>query len=120
MRVGIILPSLPNYSETFFKNKILGLEKLGHSVSLYVNTNSSSNANLLLPKSISVNAQPNVKNKIKLLEGIYSEQKLLIYEGEKLKDNITLSIYNIKNDRAKVYDYKREQNIEFKFILNSF
>jgi len=67
MRVGIILPSLPNYSETFFKNKILGLEKLGHSVSLYVNTNSSSNANLLLPKSISVNAQPNVKNKIKLL-----------------------------------------------------
>jgi len=67
MRVGIILPSLPNYSETFFKSKILGLEKLGHSVSLYVNTNSSYNANLLLPKSISVNVQPNVKNKIKLL-----------------------------------------------------
>jgi len=67
VNIGVILPNLPNYSETFFQNQILGLEKLGHLVSLYVNTKSSSNANLFLPESISVNTQPNVKNKINLL-----------------------------------------------------
>ena len=65
-KIVIILPNLPNYSETFFQNQILGLEKLGYLVSLYVNTKSNSNANLLLPESISVYTQPNVKNKIKL------------------------------------------------------
>ena len=66
-KIGVVLPNLPNYSETFFQNQILGLEKLGYLVSLYVNTKSNSNANLLLPESIAVYTQPNVKNKIKLL-----------------------------------------------------
>ena len=65
-KIGVILPNLPNYSETFFQNQILGLEKLGYLVSLYVNTKSNSNANLLLPESISVYTQPNVENKINL------------------------------------------------------
>ena len=65
-KIGVILPNLPNYSETFFQNQILGLEKLGYLVSLYVNTRSNSNANLLLPESISVYTQPNVENKINL------------------------------------------------------
>ena len=74
VKIGVILPKLPNYSETFFQNQILGLEKLGHLVSLYVNTKSSSNANLFLPESISVNTQPNVKNKINLLFLIRNRQ----------------------------------------------
>jgi len=37
MKIGIVLPALPAYSETFFRNKILGLQKHGHEVVLFVN-----------------------------------------------------------------------------------
>lgn len=37
MKIGIVLPALPAYSETFFSNKILGLQKHGHEVVLFVN-----------------------------------------------------------------------------------
>lgn len=37
MKIGLVLPALPAYSETFFKNKILGLQKNGHEVVLFVN-----------------------------------------------------------------------------------
>ena len=37
MKIGIVLPATPGYSETFFTNKIKGLESHGHTVVLYVN-----------------------------------------------------------------------------------
>lgn len=37
MKIGLVLPALPAYSETFFSNKILGLKKNGHEVVLFVN-----------------------------------------------------------------------------------
>lgn len=37
MRIGLVLPNIPAYSETFFLNKIKGLESSGHSVILFVN-----------------------------------------------------------------------------------
>lgn len=37
MKIGLVLPALPAYSETFFRNKILGLQKHGHEVVLFVN-----------------------------------------------------------------------------------
>lgn len=37
MRIGLVLPSTPAYSETFFSNKIKGLEENGFSVVLFVN-----------------------------------------------------------------------------------
>lgn len=37
MKIGLVLPALPAYSETFFSNKILGLQKKGHEVVLFVN-----------------------------------------------------------------------------------
>jgi colanic acid/amylovoran biosynthesis glycosyltransferase len=37
MRIGIVLPSLPGYSETFFQNKIKGLMENGHEVILFIN-----------------------------------------------------------------------------------
>ena len=36
MRVGFILPSLPNYSETFIHSKINGVLHHGFEVSLFV------------------------------------------------------------------------------------
>lgn len=40
MRIGIVLPSVPAYSETFFINKIKGLEKSGFSVVVLTNNSS--------------------------------------------------------------------------------
>ena len=37
MRIGLVIPSVPAYSETFFSNKIKGLEENGFSVVLFVN-----------------------------------------------------------------------------------
>jgi glycosyltransferase involved in cell wall biosynthesis len=37
MKIGIVLPSLPGYSETFFRNKISGLQQHGATVILFVN-----------------------------------------------------------------------------------
>ncbi|MBK5214591.1 MAG: glycosyltransferase family 4 protein [Flavobacteriaceae bacterium] len=37
MRIGLVLPSIPAYSETFFTNKIKGLEAHGHTVVIFVN-----------------------------------------------------------------------------------
>ncbi len=36
MTIGLVLPAVPGYSETFFKNKILGLQSYGHDVVLFV------------------------------------------------------------------------------------
>ncbi|WP_348799493.1 glycosyltransferase family 4 protein [Flavobacterium adhaerens] len=38
MKIGIVLPAAPGYSETFFTNKIKGLQANGHEVVLFVNT----------------------------------------------------------------------------------
>src|SRR5688572_7551613 len=37
MRIGLVLPAIPAYSETFFTNKIKGLEAHGHTVVIFVN-----------------------------------------------------------------------------------
>src|SRR5690554_4383282 len=43
MKIGLVLPNLPAYSETFFRNKILGLQQNGHQVILFVNNSDSKN-----------------------------------------------------------------------------
>lgn len=43
MIIGIVLPSLPGYSETFFRNKILGLQQEGVEVILFVNDSKGQN-----------------------------------------------------------------------------
>lgn len=39
MRIGLVLPAVPAYSETFFVNKIKGLQSHGHEVVLFIHTN---------------------------------------------------------------------------------
>ena len=38
MKIGIVLPASPGYSETFFTNKIKGLQEHGYNVVLFVNS----------------------------------------------------------------------------------
>ncbi len=39
MKIGLVLPSVPGYSETFFRSKISGLQANGFEVVLFVNKN---------------------------------------------------------------------------------
>ncbi|MFN4198449.1 MAG: hypothetical protein ACK4FS_05415, partial [Flavobacterium sp.] len=43
MKIGLVLPALPAYSETFFRNKIQGLVQSGHEVFVFVNHLSTQN-----------------------------------------------------------------------------
>ena len=44
MKIGLVLPATPGYSETFFTNKIKGLQKHGHTGVLFVNSNTGNSA----------------------------------------------------------------------------
>ena len=65
MRVGFILPSLPNYSETFFQSKISGLVQNGYIITLFINKNAKEK--LTLHESVKIYLQPDVNKKIRLL-----------------------------------------------------
>lgn len=41
MKIGIVLPSAPGYSETFFTSKIKGLDAHGHTIVLFINSNTN-------------------------------------------------------------------------------
>ncbi|REE81984.1 colanic acid/amylovoran biosynthesis glycosyltransferase [Lutibacter oceani] len=43
MKIGLVLPKVPAYSETFFLNKIKGLQKNGHTVIVFANSTEKSN-----------------------------------------------------------------------------
>ena len=65
MRVGFILPSLPNYSETFFQSQISGLVQNGYIITLFINKNAKEK--LTLHESVKIYLQPDVNKKIRLL-----------------------------------------------------
>lgn len=67
MRIGLVLPSLPGYSETFFKNKIKGLKENGHEVILYINNPSSNKKTYNGPVKYAPNLSENT-----ILRGFYS------------------------------------------------
>ena len=45
MRIGLVLPSAPTYSETFFTNKIKGIQAKGHTVIIFSNSSSNKKYN---------------------------------------------------------------------------
>ena len=64
MHIGLILPTLPGYSEPFFYNQINGLIKNGFRVSLFLARKVDSEAVRL---SIPIHYQVNINNKLYLL-----------------------------------------------------
>ncbi|MGJ8593515.1 MAG: glycosyltransferase family 4 protein [Aquaticitalea sp.] len=53
MKIGLVLPTVPGYSETFFRSKIIGLEQSGHNVTIFCShytENSNKFKVILLPK----------------------------------------------------------------------
>jgi colanic acid/amylovoran biosynthesis glycosyltransferase len=51
MRIGIVLPSVPSYSETFFRSKIAGLLESGFEVTLFVK-NGKNSKNFICPVKV--------------------------------------------------------------------
>ncbi|WP_100615108.1 glycosyltransferase family 4 protein [Confluentibacter citreus] len=46
MKIGLVLPSVPAYSETFFTNKVNGLEEKGFKVLVFVNNANTTHFNI--------------------------------------------------------------------------
>ena len=63
LNIGLVLPALPGYSETFFNNKINGLLEFGYKVSLFVIEKTHKNKEFEL---IPIYYQVDTKNKFKL------------------------------------------------------
>jgi len=64
INIGLVLPALPGYSESFFNNKINGLIKNGFNVSLFITRKVSSKA-VSLP--VPIHYQVNINDKLYLL-----------------------------------------------------
>jgi colanic acid/amylovoran biosynthesis glycosyltransferase len=58
MKIGIVLPSPPSYSETFFNSKIAGLKANGHDIYVFVNSNKGESKDLNLVKQWPVYQNP--------------------------------------------------------------
>jgi len=58
LRVGVIVPQFPSYTETFFINKITGLCRRGHDVTVFCNVYNKDN---LLKEEYRLNSYPTLK-----------------------------------------------------------
>lgn len=101
MRIGLVLPNIPAYSETFFRNKILGLQQNGHKVILFVNNSKAKNNYLnckvvKAPKLDGCRVNVLIVSFVQLVKAVFINPKksLKLYNLNK-KDGITFS-KNIK------------------------
>ncbi len=89
MKIGIVLPSVPGYSETFFTSKIKGLQTNGFEVILFVNNFSTKTA---LTCEI-IPAPKFSKNKFKnTFKGLFHFFKTLLWNYSRVK-----KLYNLDN-----------------------
>lgn len=113
MKIGLVLPSMPGYSETFFRNKILGLKQNNFEVILFVNDSKVKN-NYLDCKVIKA---PKLRGNIlmlifncllQLLKMIFLHPKksIQLYKLNK-KDNLS-NIHNIKQIIANQFLFSQK------------
>lgn len=83
MKIGIVLPSVPAYSETFFLNKIKGLKEHGFTVVIFVNSSKKNTYN-----SSKIKTAPKLKgNRFRVsLVSIYKLIYTLFFHFKKSKN----------------------------------
>jgi len=111
MRIGLVLPNTPGYSETFFKNKILGLQQEGHEVVLYAN-NSKAIKNYLNCKVISaprLNGNPLVV----ILNTFLQFLKMLFLNARK-----SLFLYKLNKEDQITFSQNIRQVLSNQFLLS--
>ncbi len=102
MKIGLVLPNLPAYSETFFRNKILGLQQNGHEVVLFVNS-TPENSNYLNCKIVRASKLSGNKLRVAISSLIQTLKAVFVHPKKSLslyklnrKDGISLK-ENLKN-----------------------
>ncbi|HTO36116.1 MAG TPA: glycosyltransferase family 4 protein [Flavobacterium sp.] len=111
MRIGLVLPNIPAYSETFFRNKILGLQESGHEVILFVN-NSKAKNNYLNCKV--VKAPKLDGNKINILIISYIQLIKAVFINPKK----SLKLYNLNKKDGITFSKNIKQIIANQFLLS--
>ena len=104
MRIGLVLPNIPNYSETFFQSQILGLSQSGFDVNLYLNSRRIRTNTL--PNNINIITQADYNNWIKLVIILF---RLIIFHPLNLFRFIRLeklSDYNICTITKHIFKFK--------------
>lgn len=106
MRIGLVLPNLPAYSETFFRNKILGLQQNGHEVILFVNSKPKSSNYLdckivTAPKLSGNKLDVAISSMVQVVKAVFAQPRksLNLYklnrkDGISFKDNLKKIIAN--------------------------
>lgn len=101
MKIGLVLPNVPSYSETFFRNKIVGLQQNGHTVILYVNNSEAESKyhNCTVVKAPKLNG-----NKIIVLWNLLLELLKMIFINP--KRSYRLYKFNKKDNVSLVKNFK--------------
>lgn len=106
MRIGLVLPNLPAYSETFFRNKVLGLQQNGHEVILFVNSKPKSSNYLdckivRAPKLSGNKLDVAISSMVQVVKAVFAQPRksLNLYklnrkDGISFKDNLKSIIAN--------------------------
>ena len=102
MKIGLVLPSVPAYSETFFRNKIIGLQKLGYEVVLFVNNPTPQKFDLC-----KVVYSPNISKKTSLVRQLFIFIVQVAFNFKKVQKLINLQ---------KKEGYTRKENIKNLFL----
>src|SRR5690554_2774600 len=110
MKIGLVLPNLPAYSETFFRNKVLGLQQHGHEVVLFVN-NASPDANYLNCKIVKA---PKLRgNKLRVVIGSFIQTLKAIFAHPRK----SLSLYKLNQQDGISSKENLKQIIANQFLL---
>lgn len=101
MKIGLVLPNVPSYSETFFRNKIVGLQQNGHTVILYVNNSEAESKyhNCTVVKAPKLNG-----NKIIVLWNLLLELLKMIFINP--KRSYRLYKFNKKDNVSFIKNFK--------------
>lgn len=111
MRIGLVLPNIPAYSETFFRNKILGLQENGHEVILFVN-NSKAENNYLNCKIVKAPKLDGNKNNILIISFIQLLKAVFINPKKSLK------LYKLNKKDGILFRKNVKQIIANQFLLS--
>lgn len=110
-KIGLVLPDVPGYSETFFKNKILGLQHEGYEVILYVNNPKAPN-NYLDCKVISA-PRLNGNPLFLILNTLLQFLKILFLNARK-----SFRFYQLNKKNGILYNQNLKQILANQFLLS--
>ena len=110
-RIGIVLSSVPGYSETFFRNKIKGLQENGYKVILFVDYFKPSDTNSLCEVRVAPSFHKGIlKTFINTIKGLLS---ILFINPKK-----SLTLYQLDKKDGIAFRNRLKQLVRHQFLLS--